>query len=146
MRKFRSPACPYCGKKVNPLLSWSLKKQGEYQCSKCRGTSNVILDPTVSLFGVSAIFLSVIFLLVFKFFVGEVNLLCVVLMILPFLIFNILALFLIRLKKPVFRKTVKAPQRRNPESPRPTEHHVPTNSPRENIEKNQYRSSIQRKL
>jgi hypothetical protein len=113
MKKFRSPACPYCGKKVNPIRTWCLKKQGEYQCGKCQGISNIVLDPTMSLFGVSAIFLSVLIFLIFKFFVGEVNLLCVILMILPFLIFNLLALFLVRLKKPVFRKVPKGPNGSN---------------------------------
>lgn len=147
MRKFRSPVCPYCGKKVNPLRTWNLKKQGEYQCSKCSGISNIVLDPTVSLFGVTAIFLSVLTFLIFKFFVGEVNLLCVILMIVPFLIFNILALFLVRLKKPVFRKVPKGSnpptgvnglQKKNSENYYTTEYQNPMILPTENGGKNQY--------
>lgn len=139
MSKFRSPVCPFCGKKVNPLLTWSLKKQGEYQCSKCGKHSNIVLDPTVSLFGILAIFLSIVTLLIFKFFVGNVNLMCVILMILPFLFFNILTLFLVRLKKPVFRKTAKVPQNNNAQNFRSD--HAPSNMPT-----NQYTRSDQRRM
>lgn len=145
MRKFRSPVCPFCGKKVNPLLTWSLKKQGEYQCSKCGKHSNIVLDPTVSLFGILAIFFSIVTFLIFKFFVDDVNLLCVILMIIPFLIFNILTLFLVRLKKPVFRKTAAEPPHQNPQSPRSADYHTPTNMQRENIQRNSYNMN-QRKM
>lgn len=82
MSKFHLPRCPYCGKKVNPFLSWYLRFQGEYRCAKCGGVSNVALfavylaaQQALGLWGILLVFI-------------------------PFILFLALSILLIRLKKP----------------------------------------------
>lgn len=113
MSKFRLPQCPYCGKKVNPLLGWYLKFQGQYHCSKCGGTSNVVLDSAVYIVAGVAVILSLVLLLICILLKKIFGLWGALLVIIPFLIFTVLSVFLVRLKKPV-RKVPKG-------SPRPTE-------------------------
>lgn len=124
MSKFRSPVCPYCGKKVNPLISWFLKKEGEYQCDKCGNISNVTLDPTVPFFAFTAIFLSLLIFFIYRFIINDLNVMGIILMTIPFFIFFILALFLIRLRKPNYQKVVRTPNER----PAPNQQ-VPVNEP-----------------
>ena len=50
MKRFGRPQCPYCGKKVGILNTWTLRKRGEYTCPRCQGLSNVVLDIFVPLF------------------------------------------------------------------------------------------------
>ena len=123
MSRLKKPICPYCGKKIKFLQSWSLKKQGEYQCRNCQKISNVELDPLVSFFGVLAIFLSIIIFLIFKFLIDDVTLGCVILMMIPYLFFSIISLFLIRLKKPAMRKPTKKLQNSTTESFQLPNHH-----------------------
>ena len=39
--KFGLPACPYCGKRLNPFVAWSYKSKGEFYCKKCGKYSNI---------------------------------------------------------------------------------------------------------
>ena len=55
MKRLGRPQCPYCGKKVGILNTWTLKKRGEYTCPRCQGLSNVVLDIFVPLFAAIAI-------------------------------------------------------------------------------------------
>lgn len=84
MSKFHLPRCPYCGKKVNPFLSWYLRFQGEYRCAKCGGVSNVAL----ALF---AVYLAA---------QQALGLWGILLVFIPFILFLALSILLIRLKKP----------------------------------------------
>ena len=34
MKGFRMPVCPYCGKKVDLITTWMLRRQGEYRCPR----------------------------------------------------------------------------------------------------------------
>ena len=111
-KKFRKAQCPYCGKTINPLKSWLLKNQGEYICKKCGGRSNIVLDPAIYMLAFGAVAIDIIIFLIFALFVRHFNVLSLILAILPFLVFYILAAFLVRLKRPVVR-------RRQPQNPVP---------------------------
>ena len=56
MQYFGVPKCPYCKKRVNFIRTWSLKRQGEYQCPRCGGISNIFLSPLVYVFALLAVF------------------------------------------------------------------------------------------
>lgn len=117
MKKFRKPRCPYCGKKIGLAKAWILRTQGEYLCPKCGGISNIVLDPGVYLFAFVAILVSAVFftLALLGFLAFDLWLLLLVL--LPFLLFYLVSVFLVRLKKPPSRKGPPPPDRRPPEPP-----------------------------
>lgn len=111
MKRFGRPQCPYCGKKVGILNTWTLKKRGEYTCPRCQGLSNVVLDIFVPLFAAIAIVVALFSFIVNR--VGEYPItLATFLWILgPFLVFYIVSLFLVHLRRPVLHRTEK-PERK----------------------------------
>ena len=74
MKRFGLPACPYCGLKIGPVRTWILKSQGEYQCIRCGGISNIVLHPAVSFLAAAAILISILIFMFFRFLVGEITL------------------------------------------------------------------------
>jgi DNA-directed RNA polymerase subunit RPC12/RpoP len=104
MKKLRQANCPYCGEKVGFLRSWVIKTQGEYQCPKCGGYSNIELDPAAYLFAVLAVVLSGLIYLADMIIQKGVGLFVIALILLPFLMFYLLSVFLIRLRKLAVRK------------------------------------------
>lgn len=109
MKKFRKPRCPYCGKKIGLANAWALRTQGEYLCPKCGGISNIVLDPGIYLLAFAAILVSAVFftLALLNFLTFDLWLLLLVL--LPFLLFYLISVFLVRLRKPPARKGPPAP-------------------------------------
>lgn len=109
MKKFRKPRCPHCGDKIGLANAWTLKTRGEYLCPKCGGVSNIVLDRLIYLFAFLAILVSGIF-----FALGFIGLLpldiwVILLVLLPFLLFYLMSVFLVRLKKPAVRKRPPIP-------------------------------------
>ena len=86
--KLRKPICPYCGKKVNIFRTWSLKLQGEYRCIHCKGISNIVLDPGVSILAAIAIILSIGIFLFYRFIFQEITLHCILFMAIPCLLYT----------------------------------------------------------
>jgi uncharacterized protein (DUF983 family) len=118
MSKFRKAQCPFCGRKVGLFSSWFLKTQGEYKCPKCGGFSNVKMDGATYLFAVLAIILSGIFFTFHFLFIKLTSWPLLGLVLLPFFLFEIFSLFLIRLRKPVMKR--KPPDvGKNPQPARP---------------------------
>ena len=115
MRKFRLPQCPYCGKKVNPFYAWYRRTQGEYICPRCQGVSNIFIDRAAYLLGGAAVLLGVLAFVITRVVQDQsfhpLHLLWIVL---PFFLFSIVSLFLVRLKKPILRRreTPQEPARR----------------------------------
>lgn len=93
----RLPKCPYCGKTVNPFYAWSIKGQGEYNCSQCGGFSDVKLAKPIYYLGLGAVILAGIILLIFI-FTGSMQLYLLPMMLIPFLIFTAISPFFVRLK------------------------------------------------
>lgn len=110
MRKFRKPKCPYCGKKLSLPNTWLLKKQGEYICPKCGGISNIVLDRSIYPFAFVAVILGSVFFIISFINIVEFSIWMLLLVILPFFLFFLISVFLVRLKKPVVRN-VKTPPR-----------------------------------
>ncbi len=108
MKKFRKARCPHCGDQLKIIQIWSIKTQGEYQCPKCGGFSNIELDFTLFHISISAIIISGLLYAGCIFFKIPLSIPLILIIMLPYFIFYILSVFLVRLKKPVVRK--KPPQ------------------------------------
>ena len=107
MKSFRKPVCPYCGKKVDRLTTWMLRRQGEYRCPRCRGVSTIVLDMKTSFLAVAAVITALLIFLIIRVILQKVTLWTIFWVLIPFLIFYILSVFLVRLKRPVVRKVPK---------------------------------------
>ena len=103
MKKFRKARCPHCGDQLKIIQIWSIKTQGEYQCPKCGGFSNIELDFTLFHISISAIIISGLLYTGCIFFKIPLSIPLILIIMLPYL-----SVFLVRLKKPVVRK--KPPQ------------------------------------
>lgn len=108
MRYFGIPTCPYCKKRVNLIRTWSLKRQGEYQCPRCGGISNIFLSPLIHVFAVLAVFSGGALYFFHKFVLNDISLTTVLQILIPFAAFFLLSLFMVYLVKPVIKKVSKA--------------------------------------
>ena len=115
MKRFGLPACPYCGLKIGPVRTWILKSQGEYQCIRCGGISNIVLHPAVSFLAAAAILISILIFMFFRFLVGEITLESIGYMMIPYVIFFLISVFMVKLKRPIVRSKMPAPP--NPNRP-----------------------------
>ena len=104
MQYFGVPRCPYCKKRVNLIRTWSLKRQGEYQCPRCGGISNIYLSPLIYVFALLAVFSAGAVYFFHKFILNDVDLTTCFQVILPFVVFFLLSLFLVYLAKPVIKR------------------------------------------
>lgn len=109
MKKFQKPRCPYCGRKISFPNAWFLKKQGEFLCPKCGGISNIVLDRVVYVLAFFTIFLTSIFFILAFFNIIQLNLWLILLIVIPYFLFFLISVFLVRLKKPVIRRRPKKP-------------------------------------
>lgn len=105
MKRFGLPKCPYCGLRVGPVRTWSLKKQGEYRCIRCGGISNIVLRRGVAYLAAAAILVSIGIFVFYRFLAGEITLRGMFLMAAPYAVFFVLSLFLVKLQRPIFRNT-----------------------------------------
>lgn len=103
------PVCPECGKKVGFIKAWFLKKEGEYHCPYCGAFSNVFLDASTPILGAGSVLISVVVFLALRLTTGGIPFYGIFLIALPYLLFFILAAFLIRLRKPGVRKRPQPP-------------------------------------
>ena len=104
MKPLDLPSCPFCGRRVNPIRAWYLKKEGEYRCPRCGNYSNVLLAPITPYLGALAVIISIIIFLITRALKKEVEFTNVIMVLIPFFIFFFLSVFFIRLRKPVYRK------------------------------------------
>lgn len=104
MRYFGVPTCPYCRKRVNLIRTWSLKRQGEYQCPRCGGISNIYLSPLIYVLGLMAVFAGGVLYFFHKFVLDDISLKTVLYVFLPFGVFFLFSLFMVYLEKPVIKK------------------------------------------
>ena len=104
MQYFGVPTCPYCKKRVNLIRTWNLKREGEYKCPRCGSISNIYLSPLIYVFSVLAICTSVCIYFFHKFVLDDIELFTCVYILIPFVLFYILSLFAVYLKKPVIKR------------------------------------------
>ena len=107
MRYIGIPACPYCRKRVNLIRTWSLKRQGEYQCPRCGGISNIFLSPLVYVLALLAVFGGGAMYFFYKFVLDDISLKTALYVFVPFAAFFLLSLFMVYLEKPVIKKVSK---------------------------------------
>ena len=119
MQYFGIPTCPYCRKRVNLIRTWKLKREGEYKCPRCGGISNVYLSPLVYVFSVIAICAGVCIYFFHKFVLDDIGLFTCLYVLIPFVLFFILSLFTVYLKKPVIKRVQRpAQEKRRPAAQR----------------------------
>lgn len=107
MRYFGVPTCPYCKKRVNLVRTWSLKRQGEYQCPRCGGISNIFLSPLVYVLALLAVFAGGSMYFFHKFVLDDIALDTAIYVFAPFAVFFLFSLFMVYLEKPVIKKVSK---------------------------------------
>lgn len=107
MRYFGVPTCPYCKKRVNLIRTWSLKRQGEYQCPRCGGISNIFLSPLIYVLALIAVFGGGAMYFFYKFVLDDVTLETALYVFIPFAAFFLFSLFMVYLEKPVIKKVSK---------------------------------------
>lgn len=108
MRYFGVPTCPYCKKRVNLIRTWSLKRQGEYQCPRCAGISNIYLSPLIYVLALLAVSASGVIYFFHKFILDDIELKTALYVFIPFAIFFLFSLFMVYLEKPVIKKVSKS--------------------------------------
>lgn len=108
MQYFGVPTCPYCKKRVNLIRTWSLKRQGEYQCPRCGGISNIYLSPLIYVLGLLAVFTSGVLYFFHKFVLDDISLETALYVFLPFAAFFLFSLFMVYLEKPVIKRISRA--------------------------------------
>lgn len=108
MRYVGIPTCPYCRKRVNLIRTWSLKRQGEYQCPRCGGISNIFLSPLVYVLALLAVFGGGAMYFFHKFVLDDISLDTALYVFIPFAAFFLLSLFMVYLEKPVIKKVPKS--------------------------------------
>lgn len=110
MKSFGRAVCPYCGKKVNLAATWGLRRRGEYRCPRCQGISNVTLSGATMPLAFVAIALSALLLVGSVVLLPQADWWVILVVAAPFVVFYILSLFCVQLKKPVLRRTSPAPR------------------------------------
>lgn len=108
MKQLGRTVCPYCGKKVNFVITWGLRRRGEYSCPRCHGISNVFLTGTAIAAAFLAIASSLLLVLCFIFLLQEAVWWSIPAVLAPYVIFYLISLFCVRLKKPVFRRPAES--------------------------------------
>lgn len=111
MKKFRKARCPHCGRKLGFLQTWSIKTQGEFECPKCGGFSNIELDPAVYLFSILAIILGGLVYLIRMIAVKSLSIPTILFAVLPYFVFYLISVYLVRLRKPESGRRAPAPHR-----------------------------------
>lgn len=114
MQYFGIPTCPYCRKRVNLIRTWNLKREGEYKCPRCGGISNIYLSPLVYVFSVLAICAGVCIYFFHKYVLDDIELFTCLYIFIPFIIFYLLSLFTVYLKRPVIKR-VQRPVKNPPQ-------------------------------
>lgn len=104
MKQVGIPTCPYCGRKVNLIRMWTLKRDGEFVCPGCGGISNVYHAPVMTLFAAVCAVIAFVIFAVTRFILDQVNLMTCIYVFLPFAVFFVGSMFLVQLREPVVRQ------------------------------------------
>ena len=118
--RMRTPRCPYCGAKLNYAKAWTLKRRGEYICPKCGGLANVRLDPLLYRLGVLAVLAGAGFFVAGWLSSSAGSVVWTVPgVVLPTVLFFLVSVFFVRLKKPAPARVQRAPAPRQRYSVQP---------------------------
>ena len=93
MKSFGLPVCPYCGKKVDLITTWFLRRQGEYRCPRCRGISTVVMDMKTTFFAIGAVITALLIFFIGRVVKEEINLSIIIWILVPFVLFYLVSIF-----------------------------------------------------
>lgn len=90
--------CPYCGKRISYFTALSIRRRGEYYCKKCKKESNIHINKTIWVMFVAVLVMSLIIMGYYIFMTDRENIIFVLLVAVPFLIFYIFSPLFVRLR------------------------------------------------
>ena len=90
--------CPYCGKRISYFTALSIRRRGEYYCKKCKKESNIHINKTIWVLFITVLVMSLIIMGYYIFMTDRENILFVLLVAVPFLIFYIFSPLFVRLR------------------------------------------------
>ena len=104
MKQLGIPVCPYCGKHVNLVRMWTLKRDGEYVCPYCNGISNVRHAPFMNIFAAVCGVAAFLIFAFTQFILSKTSFMTCVYVFLPFVVFFVGSMFMVQLLEPVVRQ------------------------------------------
>ena len=90
--------CPYCGKEISYVKALTIRRRGEYYCKKCKKESNIVIKKTIWILFFAMLILSLFIMGFYLFMTNRENLIFVLLVMVPFLIFYLFSPLFVRLK------------------------------------------------
>lgn len=90
--------CPYCGKEISYVKAMSIRRRGEYYCKKCKKESNVHIRKTIWILIAAMVVLALMIMGFYLFMTNRENILFVFFVMIPFIIFYLLAPLFVQLK------------------------------------------------
>ena len=98
--------CPYCGKRLNYFQAFAERKQGEYKCKRCGRSSTVYFSRTYKFLVGVVVLLAIVMVIIFTTPVFIKNLWGMLWTAVPFLILYLVTPFFLRLVPIKKRKTI----------------------------------------
>jgi len=90
--------CPYCGKEISYVKALTIRRRGEYYCKKCKKESNIIIKKTIWIFFIAMLILALFIMGFYLFMTNRENLIFILLVMIPFLIFYLFSPLFVRLR------------------------------------------------
>lgn len=90
--------CPYCGKRISYFTALSIRRRGEYYCKKCKKESNIHINKTIWVLFIAVLVIALIIMGYYLFMTNRENILFVLLVAVPFLIFYLFTPLFVRLR------------------------------------------------
>ncbi len=84
---------------MNFMVTWLIRREGEFRCPRCGGISNIILDAKLSILGVVAVFTTLILFFVYRYVKNDERPEMLLWLLLPIVLFYLLSFFMIRLRR-----------------------------------------------
>ena len=90
--------CPYCDKELSYVKVMSIRRRGEYYCNKCKKESNIHINKTIWIFFVCMMIPALVILGYYLFMTDRENVLFVLFVAIPFLLFYLFSPLFVRLR------------------------------------------------
>ena len=75
---------------MNFMVTWLIRREGEFRCPRCGGISNIILDAKLSILGVVAVFTTLILFFVYRYVKNDERPEMLLWLLLPIVLFYLL--------------------------------------------------------
>ena len=103
MKQLKLPKCPYCGHTISFVDVWLMKTEGEYTCSHCHNTADIVIRPQLYHIAVVTALISLCIFFPYLFLVKGNSASGVFLIPLPYLVFYWLSPYYLQLKRAAYR-------------------------------------------